>query len=287
MDQRFRDRGDFEAEIGIPVLGAIPPLSHRERSRQNGLVTHTSPASPAAEAYKTLRTNILFASAQRGLRSLLVTSCVGDEGKTLTAANLGIALAQVEKSVVVVSADLRHPSIEYCFSVSQEPGLTSVLTAQEPLNAALVVTELPSLGILPAGPLPGNPTELLGSTAMRDLLARLRSLANIVLIDSAPVLGISDAPTLATMADAILLVVDASRTDRSAVLEAKHELDRVGANVVGAVLTNYRGADGFPFYPHSGRNGRSRSKLRSALSALDGTREFWPETKSQDVPRPG
>jgi capsular exopolysaccharide synthesis family protein len=287
MDQRFRDRAQFEREIGIPVLGAIPPLTRKEKSPRSGILTSATAPSPAAEAYKSLRASVLFATSERGLRSLLVTSCVGDEGKTITTAKLGVALAQLEKSVVVVSADLRHPALERYFAVTKRAGLTSVLSSQDELNDALVVTDLPSLGILPAGPLPGNPAELLGSIAMRKLLRRLRSLADIVLIDSAPVLGIADAPTLASMADVILLVVDASRTTRSMVLDAKHELDRVGANVVGAVLTNYRGADGHPFYPQAGRNGRARPRLSALQSALDGTKALRTEIKGEDVPRRG
>jgi capsular exopolysaccharide synthesis family protein len=287
MDQRFRSREDFEALVGIPVLAAIPPLSHAERTPQNGVLTNNSPTSPAAEAYKMLRTSVLFTAAQRGARSVLITSCLGDEGKTVSTANLGVAIAQLDKNVVLVSADLRHPSLHRYFSLPNGVGLTSVLSHRDELSAALINTSLPSLLVLPAGPLPGNPTELLGSPAMRDLLRQLKSFAEMVLIDTAPVLGISDALSLASMTDATLLVVDVSRTPPAAVLETKHELERVGSKVVGVVMTNYRGSDPHPFYPQIGSgNGRSRRKKRDAMIDLTGNSPSR-SSKTHDVPRPG
>jgi capsular exopolysaccharide synthesis family protein len=199
------------------------------------------PDSSPAEAYRTLRTGVLFdAASHNGSEVVLVTSPEAGEGKTTTTANLGVALAQAGKRVLLLSADLRRPRLQSFFDLSGEMGLTNVLAGEERLSSAIVRPfGMNNLSLLPSGPVPGNPAELLGSQSMRSLMMEIRNEADVVLIDAPPVLAVADSLTLAQYADAVLLVADSEKTQRSAIHQARQHLHRVRARVMGAVLNNF------------------------------------------------
>jgi capsular exopolysaccharide synthesis family protein len=171
------------------------------------------------------------------LRSLVVTSAVATEGKTTTAANLAVVMAQAGKRVVLVDGDLRRPSAHKLFGLSNETGLTSALL-EDPtaLNGYLQATELEHLRVLAAGPVPPNPQELLGSQRMEELLHKLEGEADMVVLDTPPALVVADANVLAARADGVLMVVNTGRTRRAAVQQAVEGLRQVGANLMGGVL---------------------------------------------------
>jgi capsular exopolysaccharide synthesis family protein len=239
FDDRLRGRSDLETHAGAAVLAVVPRISNWKNIADSPVVTMIEPKSAAAEAYKTLRTSVLFASAQRGLETLMVSSANAQEGKSATTANLGVALAQSGKRVILVSADLRKPRLHRFFRAQNGMGLTNVLAGEKNALEVLTWVGVENLRLLPSGPVPGNPAELLGSEAMESLLRELQEASDFVLIDAAPVLPVADAMTLTPLVDAVLLVADARSTTRGAIEQARQQLDQVNARVIGTVLNNF------------------------------------------------
>lgn len=239
LDDRLRGRSDLEKYAGAPVLAIVPSVAEWRKAKQTMLVTLEQPQSAASEAYRTLRTGVLFAAGQHGLKTILLTSANAGEGKSATTANLGVALAQSGKRVIMISGDLRKPRLVQFFSDNRGPGVTNILAGEANLWTCLINTMLPTLKVVPSGPIPSNPTELLGSQGMRKILEDCAKVADVVLIDGPPVLALADAITLAPMADGVLLVADAQNTHRGAVEHAREQIDRVHARVIGAVLNNF------------------------------------------------
>jgi capsular exopolysaccharide synthesis family protein len=239
FDDRLRGRSDLETYAGAAVLAVVPRVPHWKDPSESPVVTLVEPKSAAAEAYKTLRTSVLFAAAQRGMHTLMITSANAQEGKTGTTANLGVALAQSGKRVIIVSADLRKPRLHRFFRSQNGTGLTNVLAGESNALEVLNWVGVENLRLLPSGPVPGNPAELLGSEAMQALLRELQEASDFVLIDAAPVLPVADAMTLTPLTDAVLFVADARRTTRGAIEQARHQLDQVNARVIGTVLNNF------------------------------------------------
>ena len=212
------------------------------------VVTLSEPQSAAAEAYRTLRTNIQFTSLEKPIRRLLITSAGADEGKSITVANLAVSMAQAELRVIVADCDLRNPAQHEIFHVSNTEGLTTMFLGraggQAGLGAAahmeppLQPTAVPGLSILSSGPTPPNPAELLGSARMDSILEELTHRADVVLLDSPPVAGVTDAALLSAKADGCLLVVGAGIAKRELVKKARAALEAVHANVIGVVVNN-------------------------------------------------
>jgi non-specific protein-tyrosine kinase len=211
------------------------------------LIALRDPRSPAAEAYRALRTNIQFSSLDRTLHTILATSTAPDEGKSTTIANLAVTMAQAEQRVILVDCDLRRPSLHTVFGVGNEHGLTSMML-QEDVSPPLQQTEVPGLLLLPSGPLPPRPADILGSKRMEAVIAALREQADIVLFDTPPVTAVTDAAVLATKVDGVLLIFRAGATRRDRAREARRLLDKVNANIVGVVLTDVKGGDGYGYY---------------------------------------
>ena len=192
--------------------------------------------SGAAEAYRVLRTNLQFCDVDQGIRRLLLTSSTPGEGKSTTAANLAVSFAQIEKRVTLVDADLRQPYLHLMFGVSNLVGLTSVLLGRLDSGQALRPTGFPGLSLLPSGPTPPNPAEMIGATDMQALLDELSTQADLLVIDSPPVGLFTDACLLAPLVDGVLLVVGAGQVSRDHALQAKRQLEAVRARVLGVVL---------------------------------------------------
>ena len=204
-----------------------------------GLVVAQSPRSAAAEAYRTLSTNIQFSSLDRDVRTLLVTSVGTDEGKSIVLANLAITIAESGKRVVMVDCDLRHPSLHTIFGLPDQPGLTTMML-NESLAPPRQGTPFANVDLVAAGPLPPNPAELISSDRFTRVLAAIGGEADMVLVDAPPVSAVTDATILATRVDGVLLVVDSGRTRRDPARRAADQLQRVGARMLGAVLTNVK-----------------------------------------------
>lgn len=258
LDDRLRGRKDLEIYTGAPVLAVVPKVSGWRKKDEPVVVTRSDPQSPAAEAHRTLRTAVLFATRQRHAKTIIVTSPHAGEGKSSTTANLGVALAQAGKRVVLVSGDLRKPRLHNFFGVSATPGLTNVLAGEVSAFEVLVQPGIENLRILPSGPVPGNPAEILGSEAIRRVLSELSEAADIVLIDTPPVLAVADAIALSPLVDGLLFVVDMESTTRSAVQHAWEQLAQVDAQIIGSVLNNFDPGKGWAYsYYYSSQNYRS------------------------------
>jgi capsular exopolysaccharide synthesis family protein len=211
------------------------------------LIALRDPRAAAAEAYRTLRTNIQFSSLDKPLHTLLATSTAPDEGKSTTLANLAVTMAQAEQRVILVDCDLRRPTLHTLFDLPNEAGLTSMILAQEdapPLQA----TGVTGLSLLTSGPLPPRPADILGSRRMDAVIARLRAEADIVLFDTPPVVAVTDAAVLATRVDGVLLVFQAGKTSRERARQAREILEKVKANIVGVVLNNAQVEPGYGYY---------------------------------------
>jgi capsular exopolysaccharide synthesis family protein len=222
---------------GVPVLAMIPRVRSWKRSKRPMLITEVDPFSPATEAYRSLRTALQFAGHDSQLKTILITSASGREGKTSTVANLGVVLAKAGERVVIVNCDLRRPRIGKFFGQEETPGFTSVLIGQEELKKALrPVADTPELALLGTGPIPPNPAELLGSDKAAEIFRLLATDFDIVLIDSSPLLPVADPLVLSGYADAVLMVVMAGLTTRAEVERAFELLAQVNARPTGIVL---------------------------------------------------
>ena len=207
-----------------------------ESASAANLITLRDPNSAVAEAYRTLRTNLLFSSLDRPLHTLLVTSTAPDEGKSSILANLGVTMAQAEQRVLLVDCDLRRPSLQQLFALPNEEGLTTALLAQADAPLPIQASGVAGLRVLTSGPLPPRPADLLGSRRMGLLVERLRAEADLVLFDTSPVGVVADAVALASKVDGVLLVLLAGHTRRDRAREARRLLEQVQANLVGVVL---------------------------------------------------
>lgn len=202
------------------------------------LITLTDPRSAAAEAYRTLRTNLMFSSVENPIQTLLVTSSVADEGKSEAIANLAVTFAQSDNKTILVDADLRRPKQHEIWGVKNR-GLTTMMIEDAAVsNPPLVETGVENLLLLPAGEEPPNPADLLSSQRMADVIGVLKARARYVLFDAPPILAATDAVLLGTKVDGALLVVKAGQSRRDRTAEARDALQQVNVRVIGAVLTN-------------------------------------------------
>lgn len=207
------------------------------RSKRH-LIAKKDPKSPITEQYRTIRTNIQYASVDQAIRSIVVTSSGPMEGKSTTTANLAVVFAQQGKKTLLIDADLRKPTAHYTFQLPNTFGLTSVLTKQAELMDAVHMTDVENLFVLTSGPIPPNPAELLASVSMEYLLKEAYNLYDFILFDTPPVLTVTDAQVLANLADGSILVTSSGTTDRDGAIKAKEILSNAQAKLLGAVLNN-------------------------------------------------
>ena len=238
--RRIRGRSDLEAELGAPVLGAVP-RTRREGQPEAALVTLTIPDGPASEAYRGVRARIMAMADRWGLKTLMVAGPTPGSGSTAIAANLAVSMASAGKRVALVSADLRSPDLHRYFGLGNERGLSNVLVGEAaPGDVVHEPPGLATLQVLPAGPVVGEPTDLLESGPMRVVLEERAETADFVVVEAPPALEAAEALTLAPMVDGIVVVADAQHATREELAEVGDQFRLVGGNVVGAVLCNVR-----------------------------------------------
>jgi non-specific protein-tyrosine kinase len=236
LDDTIRDPQEITRRLGIPILGMI--VSYKS-SAGEALVTVRHPRSPISEAFRSLRTNLQFAGVETPIRSLLVTSPSPSDGKTTIVANLASVIAQSGRNVVIVDADLRRPRIHKMFQLSNRVGLTDqFIRMQDRFDGSLKSTEVANLHAITSGNLPPNPSELLSSRRMLEILKLLSEQFNTVIIDSPPTLLVTDAIVLAQRVDGVLLVVKPSVTKWASLRQAIEQLQRVKANLLGIVVND-------------------------------------------------
>ena len=241
LDRTARESGDVELALGTSVLASIPSFGMANRSGSAAIVMLSGGKSArvqrSREAFRRLRSSVQFLGTTRDADTFLITSARPAEGKSTTAANLAIALAQGETKVCLVNADLRRPTIEKVLGIpSSQQGLGDWLSDQSVSNIMVAVPGTPGLVVVPAGPPPSNPGELLATTRFSGLIDELTDQFDIVLVDAPPVLSAADASSIARTVDGTIVVVDSSRTDTDTLLKVRAEIDRAGGTVVGAIL---------------------------------------------------
>jgi capsular exopolysaccharide synthesis family protein len=260
VDDRIKSRDDVEAAAGgIAVLGNLPKVASPRGGQASINIAELGPTSAVAEAFRSLRTNVQFLSVEQHSRTLLVTSPATAEGKTTVAANLAIALGRAGVRVIVVDADMRKPRLDKFFGLGATSGLSSVLSGSASLADAFEsVPGEPNLRVLPAGPVPPDPSELLGSERSRRLFAALAGQCDQLIIDTPPVLPVTDAVALSPRVDACVVVATAGSSKKRQLARAINSLRQVNAPVVGVVVNGItdRFQDGYGYgYGYGYRNG--------------------------------
>ncbi len=214
-------------------------MSRRQRKSEKRiipLVAHTHPKLPITEQFRLIRTNLLFSSVDKEIKLLVVTSPDSGDGKSTTAANLAIVLAQQGKQVLLVDTDLRKPSVHYAFKVSNLTGLTNILTREITLNEGIKSTVIPDLFVLTSGQIPPNPSELLGTKCMELLMEEMKNQFDYVVFDTPPILAVTDAQIIANKCDGVVLVVASGKTHRDKALKAKELLAKAKSHLLGVVV---------------------------------------------------
>lgn len=252
LDTSIKEPKDIEEYIGEPTLGIIPYVNHKEftgKYSDNGkiadvrrlLLTHYAPRSSVSEAYRSLRTNLQYFNHDTPLKSLLITSTIAKEGKSTIAANLGIILSQRGLKTIIIDADLRKPVLHKLFNVNIKPGLTDLIISPD-MNTKDIIrkTSIENLFLITAGDIPPNPTDLLESKRMKGILHTIQKNFDFVLLDSPPIMVVTDAVVISRITDGVLLVVESKKTKRNAVYDVKEVIENVGGKILGAVINKMR-----------------------------------------------
>jgi polysaccharide biosynthesis transport protein len=239
LDQGITVPEDIKHHLQIPTLGIIPlGEAQKAGATEHYLETINAPRSQISECYRGIRTNILFSLADKEPQSILITSALAQEGKTTTAANLAIAMAQYGHKVVLIDSDFHRPRVRKLFSVPQEEGLSNLLVGNKDIKEALFETYVNNLYVIPSGPIPPNPSEILGSKRMQVLVSQLKLRFNKIIIDSSPIVPLSDSLVMAKSVDGVVLVVRAGKTPRKVVRNAVDKFAGINIPILGAVLNS-------------------------------------------------
>ncbi len=234
LDDSIKTPKEIIRKFHLPVLGVI----NRYRKELSLPISATDPRSPTAEAYRSLRTNVSYTAVDRPVHTILVTSAEPGEGKSTTISNLGVVLAQNGNRVIITDCDMRHPKMHEYFNLPNRLGISSLFVQPDGLKNAIQTTAVSGLSLLTTGALPANPAELMGSKAMQTILSMMRQTADIILIDTPPLLAVTDAAALAPSVDGVILVVQPGKTRSSAFQQSLEQLQQVKARVLGVVLNN-------------------------------------------------
>ena len=290
FDNSVRSVEDIE-KSGMPILGSIPIIKLEDtarRFRKNGkhhsstkldtheaktiagrLITHFAPKSPISEAYRSLRTSIQYTRADTPLKTIVVTSPGPQEGKSTTVANLAITIAQMGTKTLLVDTDLRRPVLHSIFNLSRSKGISNFLVGKTGLEEIIFETDIDNLYVMPCGTLPPNPSELLGSKAMKRCITELKEQFDIILFDSPPIMAVTDAAVLSSDVDGVILVVKAGQTDRNAMLRSYEILRNIPNQILGALLNvvNVEGVYGsyYYYYYHYYYYGKDGTKKSSRM----------------------
>lgn len=275
LDNTIKLPEELKDHLDIAYLGPVPAFQPEGDGASAGgdLACVHSPRSGASEAYRGIRTNLLFSSAGSAPQVILITSATPQDGKTVTTANLGVTMAQAGSRTVIIDCDLRKPKLHKVFGVNSDCGLTNLLVGAKDSEQAILATEVPGLDLIPSGPIPPNPSEMLGSSQMADLLTTLRSRYERILLDSPPVTAVTDATVLASAVDGVVLVIRAGSTVRAAAAGAVDQIRAVGGHILGGLLNAVDADGGKYYYQHYyyhyyGDDGEKKKKSRRKRRSL-------------------
>ncbi|MBH1988535.1 MAG: polysaccharide biosynthesis tyrosine autokinase [Myxococcaceae bacterium] len=238
MDQTFKTQSDIEAALELPFLGVLPTIAGEEIINRD-FYALANPKSAVAECCRGIRTNLLFMSPDHPFQSLLVASSAEREGKTTTAINLSIAMANAGNRVLLVDCDLRRPRVHQSFKLSNEVGLSNLIVSEHDLARAIQTTSISNVDVLTSGPIPPNPSELLHTARFREVLEKLKTKYDRIIFDAPPVNAVTDPIVLATQVDGTLLVIKSGESYRASVLRTLRALTDARARIFGTVLNDF------------------------------------------------
>jgi capsular exopolysaccharide synthesis family protein len=274
-DQRLRSADEIKGVVNLPILGVVPHIQHARTPSQRGMQLHNDPMSDVAEAYRTIRTAVYFGVPHGTAKTLLVTSPAPGDGKTTLASNLAIAMAQAGNRILLIDADFRKPMQHKIFELGKSAGLSSVLAGEAELEQAIHKTPVNGLEVLPCGPIPANPSEILNSQMFADVLNDLVTKYDHVVIDSPPVMPVTDSRILAASCDCTILALRAEKSTRKSAVYARDTLRSVGSRILGVVVNDvprkkgiygyyYTEAEVYTYgYGATNRKGANGSKSKS------------------------
>jgi tyrosine-protein kinase Etk/Wzc len=264
LDTTIRSPEELESHhlnvlSAIPIIDNMPTIEgaasevatgdHAERPKFTPhRVSHLDPRSSIAESYRSLRTSLQFAGLDNPIQTLTVSSSAPQEGKSTTSSNLGIVMSQMGKKTLLVDTDLRRPVLHSVFGIKREPGLTNVLFDRTTLNEAIHATDVPNLFVLPSGIIPPNPSELLGSEKMNQLIETLKQEFDFIIFDTPPVVAVTDALLLGMQTDAMVIIARADVSKADGVLRAVDAVERSNIRFLGVVLNNFNVANAYGAY---------------------------------------
>jgi exopolysaccharide transport family protein len=282
LDNTIKIPDDIKERLKIPYLGPVPIFAaadgHPERKPKDDLVTIASPKSTASESYRGIRTSILFSAAEAAPRAILVTSAAPSEGKTISAANLAVTMAQAGNRVLIVDCDMRRPRLHRMFDIQRDRGIANILVGNCTIDAATVHSTIPGIDIIPSGPVPPNPSEMLGSHHMAQFMKTVRDRYDLIIVDSPPITAVTDAVILSRLVDGVLIVIRAGETHREIIKNGISLLNAANARVLGAILNGVvMGRDSYYYYQYYyyyyGEDGDRQKKIRRKKRAQDGYRQ--------------
>ena len=253
LDNSIKFPNEVKDDLKIPYLGPVPAFSGEitQEGVSEELVLIHSPKSTASESFRGIRTGILFSSADMPPQVILITSAAPEEGKSSCAANLGATLAMAGSKVVILDCDMRRPRQHKIFNCPRETGISSVLVGTSPLSDVVVHTVVENLDLIPCGPIPPNPSEIVGSKKIKQLIDGLRKHYQHILIDSPPITAVTDAVLLSQVSDSVLLVIRAGVTPKPVIQNGIEQLKNVNAHIMGAILNAIKtGRDSYYYYQY-------------------------------------
>ena len=265
FDDTIKSPEGIEAATGLSTLGTIRRL--KVNNPADVLVVATEPRSPTAEAYRQLRTNLQYSGVDTELKTILVTSANAAEGKSTTASNLATALAQSGKKVILVDADMRRPTLHTLFGVDGSRGLSNLIVSGRLDQAFLKHTLIPNLMLLPAGRIPPNPAEFLGSERMKEVIGWLKDQANYIIFDSPPLLAVTDGAIMSQMTDTMILVASAGQTQYGTLAAAVKQIQALGSRIAGVVVNkvNVNSLQSYSYYYYQQEYGSDDANGRKSL----------------------
>ena len=271
LDNTIKLPEEVEKHLNIPFLGSTPLFSTKNKWNIRGdtsqeLIAFNYPRSTASESYRGIRTSILFSSAESAPQVILITGVGPQEGKTITTANLAVTMAQADSKIVILDCDMRRANVHKVFGTANDHGISNLLVGNSNMREAIHHTRIPNLDVIPCGPIPPNPSELLGSTRMKTLLNSLRKHYAHILIDSPPSIAVTDAVVLSKSVDGVILVIRAGYTAKEIIKSGIAQFGAVGTHILGAVLNGVdMSRDRYHYqyyYYYYGKDGDRRKESR-------------------------
>lgn len=296
IDSTIKLPDEVTRYLKIPYLGPVPAMAADPETEKNeaqeqpkdDLISHHAPKSTASESYRGIRTALLLSSADRAPQVILVCSAGPKEGKTITSANIAVTMAQTGNRVLVLDCDMRRPKVHRLFGAERDRGMSNILAGYCSMDDVLLHTGIENVDIIPSGPIPPNPSEILGSRHMKELIEQARTRYERIIIDSPPVTAVTDAVILSSFADGVVIVIRAGETHREIIKNGIAQLRAVNARILGAVLNAVdMGRDSYYYYQYYyyyyGEDGEKRKKTHQKKKAVSRYEEAIEQTKDYGV----